>query len=181
MNKRKGTITMTCILVALQTFLISPDCISQNTSSTQNILVLQKTTLKSGQTKPDQKIFKQNCSISVRRYSNPKVLRGKIDSINNSSIYLKGNLVDIKDIKRINTFRGKALTFIGPTLILTSISLSQFAFTPPNEYGNSYITLAFFPVFFGFVGGMIVTCTGLIEILTTKHYHLDKDYKIVIK
>jgi hypothetical protein len=181
MTKRKIELFLTLGMLIFLTFS-SYDCLSQDTTTTQKILLLEKTTLKSGQTKPSQKIFYINNKIVVRRYSNTKVLRGRIDSINDSTIIVKGKSIDIKDIKIINKNKGEAIIRVGEVATIISIGMPIIGYI---EFNNNSKMDGFT---YGVISAMVtilitvpVLVIGFIDRVTEKHYHLDKNYKLIVK
>ncbi len=175
---------MTCGMVFFVSFLKPYNCFSQDSSKYEKILLVERTVLKKGQTKPTQRIFHIGKRVAIRQYSSDTLLRGHIETIMDSSIVIKGRIIDLKDIKQISVIRGASIIWAGAAASTFSLSLllTGYLVANANENANTDLGIGFALIgVAGFFCSVPVLIYGIIDKLTAKQYQLDKDFVIMVK
>jgi hypothetical protein len=167
---------------------------AQDSIGIQNILLVEKTakhlqpdTLPGGTIKAvHQRYFKKGDRVAVIKYDVKKMQTGKIKSITDSSIFLKGEEINITNIKRISPYRGVEISLAGAStagLGITLFGLFGAFYTPKyDEDGDEYTKYGLFnrqivSLLVTFAGCM-VSVVGIIQVATVKHYRMDKGYTL---
>lgn len=176
----KKQLLVTCGLFAVLILNFPFDSFSQDSVKTEKILLVERKTLKNWQTKPTQRIFHTGKKVAIKRYSNDSLLRGHIESIMDSSIIIKGETVPLKDIRRISVIRGETISWVGAAASALSLGVFAGGYIVINSV--EYRGLG--AIVFGVLGSFCavpVLIFGIIDRVTAKHYHLDKDFVIMVK
>jgi hypothetical protein len=184
MTTIRQIISLTSGIVFFIAFLVPYNCFSQDSAKYEKILLVERTILKKEQTKPTQKIFHIGKKVAIRQYSSDTLLRGHIESIMDSSIVIKGKTIDLKDVKQIKVIRGSSIIWTGAAASTFSLSLLLTGYLVANSSENSNTDLGMGFAFIGVVGFFCtvpVLIYGIIDKLTAKHYHMDKDFVIMVK
>ena len=150
------------------------------------VLIVEKTTLQKNQTIPKSTAFTEGERIVIKRYNNKMIVRGKIESISDSSVSVKGNKIKLNEIQRISKRRGGTLLVTGiSTLALSGISeaiCNNIEQQKNIEDGNGgFSTSLIISIVICSVDLFIIVPIGIIIAATTKHYWMDKDYKLIVK
>jgi len=190
MAKRNQLLTIFSFLLILTGDLISLNCYSQDSISKEKVLIIATIKSPAGYPlkNPKYRTIKQDKKISIKRYNNDTVLKGKITSITDSTITIDKQIIKIAEIRKINAGRGKLETIIG---LSTFISLSGVAAyreaTYRPDYAENGDDLNSWPFFYSqmtigclaFTGG-IVAIIGGIELITSKYYNLEKNCRLIV-
>ena len=184
MTKKEMKSNLNLGLLIFLFFVFSLDSFSQDNTISNKILLVKRTYLKSWQTEPTQKKFHIEKKVTIKRFSNDTVVRGKIISIMDSSIIIDSKIIPLKDIKRISLIRGE--TAIGIGAVTTGICLGFFIWggvQMSNDHLGNMEGVGM--VLLSFMAAVCITgpvlIYGVIDRVTEKHYHLDKDFKISVK
>jgi len=178
MTKRKIQLLLTFGMFMLMTFQISFNCYSQDSSRTIKILYIERTTLESNQTHPTHKIFRIGNKIKINRYSNDTILRGKIESIGDTSIILQSKIVALNDIKCIKKSGGNIMFVIGALTPIAGTIIGS-ATSPNNDFDRAIGT--YVGLIYGVLVGVVIEMVGVMSIVAERKFHLDKDYIMTIK
>jgi hypothetical protein len=181
MAKRNKQTLLTCGIIVFMTFLFSFNCFSQDSNRTKRILYVERTRQYANQTEPTHKKFTEGNKVAIKRYSNDTLVHGKIEAIEDSSIIIKGKIIFLKDIKSIHVNRKPTFFIVGGLIpVVTSSVVYVLSIQNPNNPafdGPAWFLLTMISITVG-VGIEIV---GIIDALTVKHYHLDKDFIMTVK
>jgi hypothetical protein len=184
MTATRQIISLTSGMVFFIAFLIPYNCFSQDSAKYEKILLVERTILKKGQTKPTQKLFHVGKKIVIKRYSNDIVLRGKIESISDTSIIMKRQAIPLTDIKTIYANRGIVTIKVGAvaSTVTAWVTLAGLVIAETSINNVGYQNLLFFIC--GVAADIFtipILIIGIIDHVTAKHYHLDRDFKIMVK
>ncbi len=156
------------------TFLISFNCYSQHHNKDNKYLFLQCTT------EPKTRVIKTGRHVSISFYHTDNILRGNLDSISDTAIFIKGYTVPLNDIKTISSLRMKAISGLGCGVDLIfsyGLIISALGAAAGSNSAENKIGFELFCIY----SGTAIIIGGIINIFAIKHYHLDKDYKLTVK
>lgn len=182
--KTPRTIISLICLAAFFVVLLRPDnCHSQDSTGFEKILLVEKTRLKNEYAKPDRKIFHAGKRVSLERYSNDTVLRGKIESIPDSAVIIQNQVIPLSDIRTIRANRDKGVIKAGAigSSLAAAVTLAGLMTAESSVHNTGNVNPWFF------IAGVIadiftvpVLIAGVIDHVAAKRYHLDRDYKISV-
>jgi hypothetical protein len=157
---------------------------SQDKDTTEKVLLVERNSLKAGQSKPTQQEFHCGKRIALSRYSNDTVLSGKIAAIKDSSVIVNEQSIPLTDIKTIKARRATAVIRTGAvtfslSALLTLLGVSV-AESSIHKSGNINPWLFVGSATAGVVA-LTVLIVGLIDRATATCYHMDRDFKISVK
>jgi len=72
---------------------------------TKKVLIVEKTILRKNQAIPKSIAFTEGESIVIKRYNNKTIVKGKIESISDSSVSVNGYKINLNEIQRISRRR----------------------------------------------------------------------------
>lgn len=181
MTNPRLTLKLIILVFITSSFCIPSLCFSQDSVNTEKILVAQKTIKPKLQIHPTpyniHHYFKKGNRVSIKKFDNTKV-NGKIDSIADSSIVIKGDLIKLNDIKRLNRKWGLNA--------LATIAVFAGAYTAIGYiYPPKYDEVDFNVNAYGYNMSIYITTicagvVGIIEIVSIKYYKMDKNSKLYV-
>ncbi|MGD0711395.1 MAG: hypothetical protein ABR968_09460 [Bacteroidales bacterium] len=154
---------------------------------TGNKLIVKQTKLRKNQDKPNSITFIEGDRIVIKRYNNNIIICGKIESISDSSVLVKGNKININEIQRISKRRNGTLlaTGLSSVAFLSGIAYVSSATWQPKYDGHEDLInddtgylLAILGV--AFVDFIITVPAGIIQIATTKYFKMSDGWKLYI-
>jgi len=160
-----------------------------NSTYQTNTLVAQRTRLRDGQELTSQVMFLIGKKVYIRRYNNDTLVKGVLECVTDSSIMIKGKLIKIKDIKIISKHRGGDILIIGLSslaVLTVAIFVDKALFDPGvDKYGNAIEAHGYYEsemafLFCGFLDVVTVIPTGLIKLSLTRHYKMDRGWKLKV-
>jgi len=133
----------------------------------------------------DKHVFKPGQKVSIVEFNNDKLEKGKIECISDSAIMLKGSLIKIKNIKKISKYKGVVLAKVGIASFVFFASTSYISnnLYLDNEDDNSDGEVPAVPIISAFFAtvSLIAEIPAIIEVATTKHYKMDKGWRLTVK
>lgn len=169
-------------------FFESSGAFAQNKINGKKIMVLEKLTQKKYMPPSAPVTFREGNRVIIR-YNNNKQLKGKINAVYDSSLNIEGNIIYIKNINRIRSYRGTETIATGMSLLAIATNIRLYAdnaYHPDyDEYGDDMNRYALFDIdlvslIFAYVGG-VEAIVGLIRAVSAKNYHLDENlYKVYV-
>jgi hypothetical protein len=169
---------------------IVPTCsFSQDSLRIERLIIIESTKFTGWQNPPTRVIFNKGEKVKIKKY-NDTTIKGRIDTLLDSSIVIGGKQVKINEIKGINAVsnKGATITIIGLSTIVFSagmMALSTIIYPEIyndedediNRWSRFYYDLGFAMI--GFVGAKL-TLGGILILATVKHYRADRKWKLYV-
>jgi hypothetical protein len=174
-------------IIAIVLLLGAGKCFGQDSAGYEKILVIQRQTLKPWHKDSTRFYFKKGNRLCLTKY-NKKVVIGRLESLNDSSIVVGKKEIILKEIKRINRYNGVNLSIIGPSLSLYGFELFELLLKVRDDYNDDYVPPGETrTIGIASVGAVIIflgactTIVGLIEVASTKYFKMGDKWKLVVK
>lgn len=158
-------------------------CYSQDNIK-KRILVIERIEKKDWQKRPTIVEFEKGDRTLVKRFSNDTVKRGKIESVSDSSITIKGTVIKLKDIKSIRRIRGKNGLIVGSSIMGISFLETMYFATLPPKYNSAGDNVNGYKAINGiygmlgmFVGGGIIVISAL-DAVSVRHYNINNKWRM---
>ena len=188
MIKQRQLFTGFSFLLTVLVVHISLACYSQDSINKEKYLVIESNKFTGWQRPPTRIIFKVGKNVTIKKYNDDKTIRGKIDSISDSSITVKGNQIKLNDIKRISSNKGTRDIIIGSSSLAFFTGLMIYrekTYVPEYNDVNEDVnagSFTFSQLLFGLcaVYSGAYTIFGIVEKVTIKYYRMDKDCKLFV-
>ncbi len=154
---------------------------------TGNKLVVEQTKLRKNQDKPNSITFIEGKRIIIKLYNNEKKIKGKIDCIKDSSIFVKGYIININKIESLSRHRGGTILVAGLSSVafLGGVCYIWSATWQPKYDRQGDIINDDTGYVLGIAVAMVIDFAitvpaGIIEAATTKHYRMDNGWKVYV-
>lgn len=153
------------------------------------VLLAKQTKIKKGKEKTKQAVFITSKKVYIKKYHANSLIKGRISVASDSSISIKGETVEVKDIKKISNQRGGDQLIIGvSSLAITGILLSMNNLFFLDKYdksgndNNSYSNTTYTFVVLGvlILEVMYFIPASIIKLATTKHYKAKRGWKFEV-
>jgi hypothetical protein len=191
MKLRKYIAPLLLSIIAILLLFGAGKCFGQDTLTPKkhyfplqrNILIVESTQTNSW-FPPQAGYFKVRHRVQVVTRTNNTKERGHIEFISDSSIFLNGREIKLKDIVTIKKIRGEELSIVGGSLTSIGLGLSIYYGIKSGQV-NTYADDSYAWESLGFAGGTLITgiCTlvGIIQVASARKYHMDYGWRFDVK